>query len=925
MGTARRDRKRSRPQPPAAQSSAASSSLPATPPSGLRKWFYRLVGLTVVPLLFFGLLEGGLRLAGIGHPSGFWVASADRQAYVPNPRFGWTFFPRHLARSPVPCRLPKQKADRTCRVFVLGSSAAMGTPDPAFGLARFLQAMLQQQYPDVRFEVVNAAMTAVNSHAVVNIAQDCLRRQPDALVVYMGNNEFVGPYGPATIFSRFAPSRHLIRWSIAAKSTRIGQLVEGAIRLMPPGEEGPHRWQGIEMFLSKEVPPDDHRAEVVYRHFQQNLEQLCRAATKAGVPVLLCTVATNLKDFPPLASAHRAGLSEAERTRWEQLVQSAARHAADRQYHAAIEELCEALEIDGTHAETHYRLAQCYLPTGQAEKAAEHFRLARDCDALRFRADSRINQVIRQVAAKYAQQGVVLVDAEAQFAAASAGGLGIPGDEWFYEHVHLKPEGNYLLASTVLKKLAPCLPDWAQHARDEPEVVSLDACSRRLALTPWDRYRMAAAMEEMVVRPPLTNQLDHISRLAELRRQLARLESEAVSAAALVEAEQCYRQAIQLHGDDIHLRVNFAALLYRMGKYEECERELRAALDQFPQMVAWLSALADALSKQRRVQEALAVLASTIELEPWNAAAIHCSMAAVLIEQGQWDAAEQQYRKAIQLDPQYAPAANGLGACLLQAGNIDGAATQFRKAIELDPLMFKAHGNLGSAFLVQGKLAEAEEHFRQAAQIAPREGSFYRGLATLLVRQGKVKQAIAELRSGLELAPADLELYCQLGSLLEGQGRADEALQQYEAALQLQPDHRRAGHNKAALLARMGRTAEAIEQYRAVLRHHPNSAITLNNLAWLLATARNPLCRDGAEAVQLAQRALRQPDHNPLQVLATLAAAYAEAGDFDKAVETAAQAVQLASERQQPAIASAISRQLDSYRQRQPWREPRQP
>ena len=371
--------------------------------------------------------------------------------------------------------------------------------------------------------------------------------------------------------------------------------------------------------------------------------------------------------------------------------------------------------------------------------------------------------------------------------------------------------------------------------------------------------------------------------------------------------------------------VNFAALLYRMGKYEESEQQLRTALDQFPQMVAWLSALADALSKQRRVQEALDVLASTIELEPWNAAAIHCSMAAVLIEQGQWDDAEEQYRKAIQLDPQYAPAANGLGACLLQAGNIDEAVTQFRKAIELDPLMVKAHGNLGSAFLVQGKLAEAEEHFRRAAQIAPREGSFYRGLATLLVRQGKVKQAIAELRAGSALAPADPELYCQLGSLLEGQQRADEALQQYDAALQLRPDHRRAGHNKAALLARMGRTAEAIEQYRAVLQHHPNSAITLNNLAWLLATARNPLCRNGAEAVQLAQRALRQPDHNPLQVLATLAAAYAEAGDFDKAVETAAQAVQLASERQQPAIANAIGRQLDSYRQRQPWREALQP
>ncbi len=923
MGTAKRDREQHRHQT-AANSCTTDSSSPAPRPGPLRVWSYRLVALTVVPLLLFALLEGGLRLAGFGHSTSFWVPSADGQAYVTNVRFGWTFFPRHLARAPVPCRLPARKANGTLRIFVLGESAAMGTPDSSFGLARFLQAMLEQQHPDVHFEVVNAAMTAINSHAIVNIADDCLRLQPDALVVYMGNNEFVGPYGPGTVFSGFARSRWLIRASIAARSTRIGQLVERAVAWIGVGATGPQRWQGLEMFLSKEVPPQDQRAEVVYRHFRQNLVELCRAASRRGVPVLLCTVAVNLKDCPPLASAHITNPTEADLAQWKRHYQSAVQHAAQREHRAAIEELTKALKIAPVHAETHYLLAHSYLATEQVEKATEHLRLARDYDVLRFRADSHINDIIRQVAAEFAEQGVILVDAEQRFAACSTIRHGIPGEEFFYEHVHLKPEGNHLLASAVLQKLASCLPDLSRQAPAVVEAPSLEACARRLALTPWDSYRMAAAMEDLVARPPFTNQLDHSVRLAELRRQVARLEAQAVSTPALAQADQWYRQAIRQRGDDVHLRANYATLLYRMSKYEEAERQLRMALEKFPQSVGWLSTLADVLSKQGRWQEALDVLSLTMELEPWNAAAIRCSMAAVLIQQGRTEEAEQHFRQAIRLDPNYAPAANGLGGCLLHQGRIDEAILEFRKAAAVDPLMVKAYGNLGSAYLMRGDLEQAEKYFRRALELAPREGSFHRSLGTVLVRRGQLKQAIAELRAGLLLAPADPDLYCQLGSLLEGQGRPDEALKHFDAALGFQPEHLRAGHNKAALLARLGRTAEAIEQYRAVLRHHPNSAITLNNLAWLLATARNPLCRDGAEAVRLAQRAAQQPDHNPLQVLATLAAAYAEAGDFDQAASTAAQAVQMATEQHQPEVAAAMRRQLQSYRQRQPWRELRQ-
>ena len=113
----------------------------------------------------------------------------------------------------------------TVRIFILGGSAAMGTPDPSFNFGQILGVMLRQQYPGVQFEVVNAAMTAINSHVTVEIARDCAAREPDLFVVYLGNNEVIGPYGPGTVFQRWSPSLSMIRASLWVKSTRLGQLL----------------------------------------------------------------------------------------------------------------------------------------------------------------------------------------------------------------------------------------------------------------------------------------------------------------------------------------------------------------------------------------------------------------------------------------------------------------------------------------------------------------------------------------------------------------------------------------------------------------------------------------------------------------------------------------------------------------------------
>ena len=181
------------------------------PITARRLWLFRIVALTVIPALLFLLLELGLRIVGYGFaPSATIRCKVNgMEAYGDNIKFGWRFFPPTIAREFDPFVFPADKPDNTYRVFILGASAAKGEPDSAFCFGRFLEVMLRQRYPGTNFEVITAATAAINSHVVVEIAGDCAHHQPDLFIVYLGNNEVIGPYGAGTVFSPISGSQSL--------------------------------------------------------------------------------------------------------------------------------------------------------------------------------------------------------------------------------------------------------------------------------------------------------------------------------------------------------------------------------------------------------------------------------------------------------------------------------------------------------------------------------------------------------------------------------------------------------------------------------------------------------------------------------------------------------------------------------------------
>ena len=890
--------------------------------TGWRRWRFRLAAMTVVPVLFFAVLELGLRAFGYGYPTGFFVRIDGRDGYTTNQQFGWRFFPPAIARVPAVCELPADKADNGYRVFVLGSSAAMGTPEPAFGFARMLKAMLEGEYPRGKFEVVNAAMTAVNSHVVLPIARDCAHQNADLFVVYMGNNEVVGPYGCAGAFARFSPKLSAIRASIAVKTSRIAQLLEQGIRRWAKQDETFTEWKGMETFAGNRVAFDDPRLQKVYSHFRANLAEICDLAGKSRAKIILCTVATNLKDSAPFASLHRTDLTESDRAKWEETYAAAIASAEAGEHAEAVQKFLRAASIDDCFADLHFRLGHCLLALKQFDKAREHFMLARDLDALRFRADTQINRIIREVAAQRAAQGVYLVDVERAFEESDKTQYKIPGEELFYEHVHMNPEGNYLLAEAVFQQIAAILPDYAQKGALSPAAApSAERCFELIALTRWDQYRMERDISEMQDKPPFTSQLDYAQRRALRQEKLEKLKAEGTSPAALQDGYRGYLAALGRDPEDSEIRRSFAGLLLERRDYEGAAEQWRILLARFPEIAKWHMELGEVLQAQAKPTEAIAEFREVMRINPAVAWSVYFNIGTVFLQQGKLPDAAEQFRRALAIHPRLAKAHNSLGAVLYQQGNLTQAIEHYGHALKLDSQLASAHNNLGCALAKQGKLPEAIEHYRQALQIDPWHLDVYHNLASALRKQGKAAEATDQFRQAARMAPESADAQYWLGSVLAAESRIREAADAYRQALRIDPGHLRAGHNLGVALTQLGETADAIDQYRRVLERTPDSLPTLNNLARILATHENPEFRNGPEAVRLMKQACERTAYKDPQLLDTLAAAYAEAGQFESALAAARSALQFAQAQRERDLIARIEFGLSIYKNRQPFRE----
>lgn len=563
----------------------------------------RLVAVTVVPLLLLGVVELGLRAVGYGYPTRYFLPSkiAGQEYLTPNPRFSYRFFPPALARAPLPMRMLAEKPANTYRIFLFGESAAYGDPDPAYGVGRYLEQLLKQRYPGTNFEVICAAMVAINSHALLPMARQCAELDGDLWIIYMGNNEMVGAYGPGTVFSTQAPPQNVVRSLLAIKSTRIGQLLDSALKGVRGDSSAPEKWGGIGMFTKNPLRHDDAGRLRAYENFKGNLADILSVGQQAGVPIILSTVASNLKNCAPFASLHAPGLGAAELAEWDKWYQKGVASENEEAYADALAAYTNAAAIDPEFAELQYRIGTCHLALNQREAAHRAFIAARDYDVLGVRADSRLNEIVMAAAKPYPREQVLPVDAAQALTDYSPSG--ILGKEMLLEHVHFTLEGNYRLARIFAERVAESLPDSMGAPRGD-DWADLALCNRLLAVTSWDEHRLWQGVLNNTAAPPFTTQASHLSntRYYEFRRQEVVAGMDPQSPAR---DRQLYEDALRAAPEDPILHARFAQYLEATGSRAEAIAAFQRVCELLPDLEWPQYYLGELLVRAGKISEAI--------------------------------------------------------------------------------------------------------------------------------------------------------------------------------------------------------------------------------------------------------------------------------------------------------------------------------
>lgn len=847
----------------------------------MKRWAYRIFAFAVLPVALLAIMEGGLRVCGYGCSSRFVVKKqlGDGTAYLLNKAFYQQFF-----RLPVDSivtwddlefAVKSRKDENAYRIFVFGGSAANGMPpDSAYAFWRILDAMLRTRFPNTRFEVFNAACPGANSNVMWAAARACARLDPDLFVVYMGINEAIGPFGPATRFAKGPCSRlFLIRASIRLANLRLAQLLTGRGKTppRPPVVKPDDIWQ-----YYSPLDPGDPRLEDVYEHFEANLEGICEAASEAGAAVVLCTVGCNLKNWGPHISGNRADLLEEERQAWQSHFEAGIAAEESGLYAQALDAYAEATAIDDTHAELTFRAGRCHCALGARERARQCFLRMLDLDRLQTWPNTRIDAVIGKVGAARAGQGVYLADAAGYLAERSVDGL--PGRELFCDSVHPSFTGHYEIARAVFDQAVRALPeDVRAQARDSLAAPPQSECERRLALTPWvlrNHYRtmldiMPKFMEDVL--------LEWRDTAAWYRSRIGALEDnrEVVSPKAAAEA---YRQAIDLAPYDYYLHCRYIQVLMSMGDMARALEQARVCYSRFPDRRAVCRLLGMLLARSEREDEAVEILDATLSLYPDDAPSyfekgqalqaqgktkealdayrravnvdssnVHykCKEGEALEHLGRHRAALDAYRKALALKPNSETPYRCLDGLLQKTGDNGSRIQQWRTAVERYPEIAVAHYYLGMALDSAGDFEAAASAYAAACALDPQyDSAATHSRARVFMHAGLAFQRAEDLDAAIDayleaiaLAPDDGETRMLLAEALKAKGDLDGSKQAFRDAIEIDPSDFRSYDQLDALYVEQGDVAGRIGEWRTMTDAHPQAARAYFHLGMALEAA----------------------------------------------------------------------------------------
>lgn len=395
--------------------------------SSRRRFLVFTLGAIALPLVAVLLIEGVLRLAGVGaaHREPFQPVDGRTNYVALDPEFGGMFFRQFrpgVAFDPIAA----EKAPGTLRVVALGGSTTAGFPYHwYYGFPALLEDRIASARPGQPIEMANLGMTATNSYTIWALAESVVGLRPDAVLIYAGHNEYYGAYGTAGTQGWSGTSRWIKRLLIGASRWSI---VSGPAELFKrerlPAAERKTLMARIVRDASIRKGDEVYLAGIA--QFEANLSAALRRFERAGVPVFLATIASNLSDQPPLG--------------------------------------------DEDNALAAYDRGRKSLAAGDTAAARRAFLTAKEHDGIRFRAPEVMNAVIRRLGGSFSK--VTIVDAQERLRTESAGG--VEDASLFADHLHPNARGYAVIANAFFEAMQASLPALREAFDSAPATAVLD-------------------------------------------------------------------------------------------------------------------------------------------------------------------------------------------------------------------------------------------------------------------------------------------------------------------------------------------------------------------------------------------------------------------------------------------------------------------
>ncbi len=275
----------------------------------------------------------------------------------------------------------------------------------------------------------------------------------------------------------------------------------------------------------------------------------------------------------------------------------------------------------------------------------------------------------------------------------------------------------------------------------------------------------------------------------------------------------------------------------------------------------------------------------------------------------------------LKADPENVGLHDDLGVLFAQSGDLESAATQFTESLRLRPDTPAAHYNVGNALFHLRRWSEAAGHFREALALSPEYGLAHQGLAMALQSEGRYDDALGSFERAVRLMPT-ADVHYNFGVLQQARGYVTDALDHYQEAVRLNPAFPEPHFAIGLFHVRRGEPRQAAAAFRHALDLRSEWTAARLQLAWLRATSPDRTVRNPREAIVLAERAVTDLGNHNAHALDVLAAAYAAAGEFRRAIATARRALELLKTDADSGFAAIVQERLSLYEQRKPYFEP---